>query len=81
MYRRQLKLNTYDAPVCGEQALITEAGRGTRNAHIPICFGGELPAHSQDKRIQKGGDMKIEMKSEIPGVSRVVVVRAGGAED
>lgn len=33
------------------------------------------------KGVQKGGVMKIEMKSEIPGVSRAVVEREGGAED
>lgn len=54
MYRRHLQLNTYDAPFCGGQELVAETGRGRRNAHIPICFGGELPAHSQDKGGPKG---------------------------
>lgn len=31
-------------------SVAVEAGRGRAgNPHIPICFGGELPAHSQDK--------------------------------
>jgi hypothetical protein len=81
MYRRQLGLNTYDAPVCGEQALITEAGEGHKKcAHTDLLRGRASGSFSGQKAIQKGGDMKIEMKSEIPGVSRVVVVRAGGAE-
>lgn len=49
--------------------------------HIPICFGGELPAHSQDKCGPIWSDVEIEMKSEIPGVSRAVVIRAGGEQN
>ena len=49
MYCKDLKLNTYEASFCGEQVWDTEAGGGKRIAHIPICFGGELPAHSQNK--------------------------------
>lgn len=28
---------------------VAAGGAEKSNLHIPICFGGELPAHSQDK--------------------------------